>query len=359
MQKRMLLGVMVLCFFFSSSVAFMQTPAPATQSDVFDLQEVAPQVWALIVKQNSPVNAVSNAAFFTIGDHVAVVDSHFTPAAARQASRIISSVTGGKPIHFLINTHWHPDHVQGNSTYSSLFPQALDIIAHTNTRRDIAEKEVASLRDLKESLPKDIEKIRGQLQSGKTAEGADLKDDQRQQLQNRLKSMEGLRADVENLEVTLPNITFDRSLYLNNGEREVQVLYFGRGHTAGDVVVYLPKEKVVITGDLLTGSIPFMRDAYPPEWSATLAGVEKLDFDRVIPGHGAVQQGKERLGLLRAFLDDLVAAVKTQSASGKKLDEIKSSVKLSLTDKYSKQFSNFNSGVDAAVERTYSQLAGK
>ncbi len=167
--------------------------------------------------------------------------------------------------------------------------------------------------------------------------------------------MEALRADIKNLEITLPNLTFDRSLFLHAGEREVQILYFGRGHTAGDVVVFLPKERVVVTGDLLTGGIPFMRDAYPADWSATLAGVEKLDFNRVIPGHGGVQQGKERLMLLRAFLDDLVAAVKAQLAIGKSLNEIKGVVKPALTEKHSKQFANFNSSVDAAIERTYKQ----
>jgi glyoxylase-like metal-dependent hydrolase (beta-lactamase superfamily II) len=357
MRKLSLLPLFLLFFLLPITVVNAQNQPPA--SDFFTVQEVAPQVWALIVKPNSPLPAVCNGAFFTLGDRVAVVDSHFTPFAAREAARLIAAVTGNKPIYYLINTHWHPDHVQGNSTYSSLFPQAINIISHINTRRDIVDKEIPSLKEIKESLPGEIEKLRKQLQDGKGEDGAPLSDAKRKELETEIKENEALRADLQNLEITLPNLTFDHSMSLHAGEREAQVLYFGRGHTEGDVVVYLPKEAVVISGDLLTGGIPFMRDAYPLEWSATLAGVEKLNFSQVIPGHGPVQQGKDRLVLLRKFLDDLVAAVKEQVAAGKNLDAAKQAIKSALSEKYAKQFGNFNGGADGAIERAYNQLTAK
>jgi glyoxylase-like metal-dependent hydrolase (beta-lactamase superfamily II) len=148
----------------------------------------------------------------------------------------------------------------------------------------------------------------------------------------------------------------DRSMSLHAGEREVRILYFGRGHTEGDVVVFLPKEKVLVTGDLLTNSIPLMRDAYPLEWSATLAGVEKLDYTRNIPGHGDVQQGKERLEMLRAFLDDLVPAVRRAIVEGKTLDEAKKTVKAELAPRHEKNFPSWNGGAEASIDRVYKHL---
>jgi hypothetical protein len=113
---------------------------------------------------------------------------------------------------------------------------------------------------------------------------------------------------------------------------------------------------VLVTGDLLTNSIPFMRDAYPLEWSATLAGVEKLDYAQNIPGHGDVQQGKERLMMLRAFLDDLILAVRRTIAEGKPVDEAKRAVKAELAPRHEKNFPSWNGGAEASIERTYAHL---
>ena len=105
---------------------------------------------------------------------------------------------------------------------------------------------------------------------------------------------------------------------LFGGDREIQIRYLGRGHTAGDVVVYLPKEKAVITGDLLTASTSNMSDSYPVEWAATLEELKKLDFDTVIPGHGEAFTDKAKIDYFAAYLRDVwstVSALKKQGVS--------------------------------------------
>lgn len=324
-------------------------------SEIFTVKQVVPGVWALIVKPRTPNLAVSNTAVIDLGDHAIVVDSHLTPTAAREAARLIAAITGNKPVRYLVNTHWHPDHVQGNSTYSSAFPGVIDIIAHINTRRDILALEIPFLKDQKQLLPKQIADLGSQLAVGRR-DGMPLTEAQRRQMQTQISQGEALLKEIENLEITLPNLTIDRSMSLHAGEREVRILYFGRGHTEGDVVVFLPKEKVLVTGDLLTNSIPFMRDSYPIEWSATLAGVEKLDFTQNIPGHGDVQQGKERLQMLRAFLDDLIPAVRRAISEGKTLDEAKRTVKAELAPRHEKNFPSWNGGAEASIDRAYQHL---
>ncbi|KAF0249718.1 MAG: beta-lactamase-like [bacterium] len=354
-MRKLLIFLLVLF----SSLTLIQAQTKTPESNIFTVQEVAPQVWALIVKPTSNVQAISNTAFFTVGDRVAIVDSHFTPAAAREAARLVKIVTGNKPIHYLINTHWHPDHVQGNSTYSSFFPQALDVIAHVNTRRDIQEKEILSLMETQEELTKETKDLQEQLKKGKDEKGVDLTTEKRQETEKNLQQTKDLQLDLENLEITLPNVTFDKSLFLHGGDREVQVLYFGRGHTEGDVVVFLPKENVLITGDLLTGSLPFTRDGYPQDWGQTLAGVEKLNVSRVIPGHGQVQEGKERIIFLKEFMFDMVTAVKEQIAAGKSKEDTIKIVKVALSEKHAKKFSNFERASNSAIERAYTRLTEK
>jgi cyclase len=348
------LVVLSLFILFSASGAGLaQQAQPA--SDYFTVKDVARGAWALIAKPASPSLAVSNAAVIELGDKVLVVDSHLTPSAAREAARLIAALTGNKPVRYLVNTHWHPDHVQGNSTYSSSFPGALDIIAHANTRRDIGSIVTPFLKDQKARIPAQLERVKEDLRTGRR-EGQVLNEQQRRRLEGEVAQGEALIREIKSLELSLPTLTLDRSMVLHAGDREVQLLYFGRGHTEGDIVVFLPREKLLVTGDLLTNSIPFMRDAFPLEWSATLAGVESLDYARNIPGHGDVQQGKERLQMLRAFLDDLVPAVRRAIAEGRSVEESKRLLKAELAPKHEKNFPSWNGGAEASIERAFNQL---
>ncbi|HEX8087846.1 MAG TPA: MBL fold metallo-hydrolase [Blastocatellia bacterium] len=349
-----LLGIPAL-FFMLGIQGLAQQATEQVASDYFNVKQVVPGIWALIVKPPKGSLAVSNATVIELGDNLLVVDSHLSPSAAREAARVIAAITGNKPVRYLVNTHWHPDHVQGNSTYSSAFPGAIDIISHVNTRRDILALEIPFLKDQKIQLPKQIADMKLQLANG-LSEGKPMTAEQRRRVEAQLAQSEALVREIANLEITLPTLTLERSMSVYGGDREVRILYFGRGHTEGDVVLYLPREKVLITGDLLTNSIPFMRDAYPVEWSATLAGVETLDYTQNIPGHGDVQQGKERLRMLRAFLDDLIPAVRRAMSEGKTLDQTKQSVKAELAPRHEKNFPSWNGGAEASIERTYNQL---
>ena len=89
-----------------------------------------------------------------------------------------------------------------------------------------------------------------------------------------------------------PALTFGGSLTLWLGNREVRLVHLGRAHTAGDVVVYLPKERIIGTGDLFNGYIGYMGDAYVDEWAETLGRLAELDFETVVPGHGTRSRGK-------------------------------------------------------------------
>ncbi|MNC85289.1 Beta-lactamase 2 precursor [compost metagenome] len=105
---------------------------------------------------------------------------------------------------------------------------------------------------------------------------------------------------------------------LHRGNREIQIRYLGRGHTGGDVVVYLPKERLVITGDLLTSGLSNMSDSYPFEWAATLDELKKLDFDTVVPGHGDAYTDKTKIDAFQAYLRDVwneVSRLKKEGAS--------------------------------------------
>ncbi len=100
-----------------------------------------------------------------------------------------------------------------------------------------------------------------------------------------------------------PTMTLAERMTLHRGGHEIQLLWFGRGHPPGDVVVFLPERRVLVTGDLIPFGLPFMGDGFP-EWGDTIRAVAELDFEVVLPGHGPPFEGRERLPHPAAYLDD-------------------------------------------------------
>ncbi len=331
---------------FPSVLILLLFAGRAFASANFDIQKIADGVYAAIVKPGSPVG--SNAAFVINKDDVVVVDTHLRPSYARELQAEIMKLTP-LPVRYVVNTHWHNDHTQGNQAYFNAFPKGVEFLSHVNTRRDILGKAIPSMREQLQTLPGQLQKLEEKL-AGATDEKA------RAPLKTQIDQGRAYLEELKQIEISLPTITFDHSLILHKGDREIRMLYFGRGHTAGDVVVFLPKERVVVSGDLLTGGIPFYRDAYPSDWIPTLKALATLDFDQVVPGHGSVQQGKAQLNKLIAFMEDMVAGVKKMAAAGQSLEQVKAGLDLS---KYKDDFPGFAASSAMAIERTYAEATGK
>jgi len=121
-------------------------------------------------------------------------------------------------------------------------------------------------------------------------------------------------------------MTFERRLVIHRGGREIHLLFLGRAHTAGDVVAFVPSERVIATGDLMHGLLPYMGDGFPDEWPATLRALEALEFDRVIPGHGSIQQGKSVLAQFRGYVEEVTERVSRGVERGQTLDELKNTI---------------------------------
>jgi glyoxylase-like metal-dependent hydrolase (beta-lactamase superfamily II) len=142
---------------------------------------------------------------------------------------------------------------------------------------------------------------------------------------------------------TLPTRTVTTTLNLKVGGREIQLHVLGRAHTNGDLFTYLPKEKVVASGDALIDWMPFMNDGYPEDWIHTLTALEKLDFATIVPGHGDVRP-KSHLAFFRGYFVDLIAAVKKASTEGASLAEMQTKIGDQLAAKYEAGMSKYPLG---------------
>jgi glyoxylase-like metal-dependent hydrolase (beta-lactamase superfamily II) len=150
---------------------------------------------------------------------------------------------------------------------------------------------------------------------------------------------------------------------LHEGGRDIELLLLGRGHTDGDLFIYLPREKVVATGDALIDWMPFLNDGFPEEWVQTLTALEKFDFAHIITGHGDVMP-KEHLAFFRGYLAELIAAVKQAAADGASVDEMKQKLGDQLASKYEQGMSKhplgqYRARVGANIDAVYQKVIKK
>ena len=194
---------------------------PAGAQQLFDLQKVADGVYAALATPRSPINC--NAAVVVLDDAVLVVDTHSRPSSAKALIAQIRTITD-KPVRFAVNTHFHWDHAQGNHAYPVAFPKQVAIVASEATRENLRTLGGARLKDQLANTPGQIAALEAELAKATDAAAqARLKDEIAQQ--------KDYLAEIKSLELTLPDLTFDKSLIIHRGDRRIVLLFLGRGHT--------------------------------------------------------------------------------------------------------------------------------
>jgi cyclase len=246
-----------------------------------------------------------------VGDRdVLVVDSCYLPSSAREDIAQIRKWTD-KPVHYLVNTHWHADHTRGNATYAQAFP-AISIIAQTATWELIKGNYAEHPENAVMIVQRDLSVYRRWLDTGKNDEGITLSKEDKKELEAIFVGTDAVVSEFTGLIPRLPNLTFERELDLDLGGRQVQIKFLGRGNTAGDAIVFLPTEKILIAGDLVVHPGPFMGSGFPSEWSKTLIKMIEMNPQVVIPGHGEILHGTAYLSQLQDLTQTVVEQVKAQ-----------------------------------------------
>jgi len=283
---------------------------------------------------------------------VFVVDSGFLPSDAQQDIAQIRQWTD-RPVCFVLNTHFHNDHNLGNRTYMDAFP-ALTIIAHVETKKemDLFGPGSASREE------KSYANVQRMLETGKTGSGTPLSDADKAEVKAYLAQQQAVVEEVKKVKFQSATLTFDHDFSIDIGDREVQVKFLGRGNTGGDAVVYLPKEKIVIAGDLVVYPIPYVYDGYPSEWIQTLQNLAQLDAETIVPGHGPILHDKTYLYLERDFMKSAVDQMnerlrQTSPAMFQSLADVKGGVDLSS---FRQRFAGNDQELGAAFDEAATHL---
>jgi len=271
--------------------------ADSSRSTARTVTKIAEGVYTIRHKDAPDTFPQGNTTVIIGEREVLVVDSCYLPSAAREDIAEIKKWTN-KPVRYLVNTHWHFDHTMGNGTYWDAFP-GLSIIAHTET----AKQSHGYNPGWFERFPKRGERLKAILDAGKDNNGKPLSEGDKKEYAEAIAGIAPVQEEFKAVTDRSPTLTFDSEMRIDLGNRMVHIRYLGRGNTAGDAIVYLPAEKIVMTGDLVVHPVPYFFGGFPAAFADTLRSLREMDFQTMIPGHGEVLTAEKGRNYTRLLID--------------------------------------------------------
>ena len=287
--------------------------SPAQSKDLIK-EELSPGIFLFRAPSALDLWTATNAVVVVNQDDVTVFDSFTRAGTARMVIAEIRKITD-KPVRTLINSHWHQDHWSGNNEFQKAWP-GVQIIATTGTR-DYMKRMPGGF--FAASLARSVTASRAALdtaiRTGKLADGKPLTAEARTEREKDIEETASFEREVRALPRVLPNVAFKDTLVFWSGNREFRLLS-ATGDATTSAVLYLPAEKMLVTGDVLVA--PESGDGPPPwttnsfsitPWLESLRSMERLDITTIVPGQGKAFRGKDYLQLTIETFDAIINQV--------------------------------------------------
>ena len=290
---------------------------------VFEVEEIADGVFAALVVARPDAYAFANSLIVIGTEGVLVVDTQQSTRAAQELIRLVRRLSP-LPVQWVVNTHWHGDHVYGNVAYRDAFP-GVRFLAHPETVVGMREQGAAQRADELSTLPESIAERQLWLDEGSLPDGRALTPGQRDQVTYSLELRRNYFAMLRALEIVEPEGTIDARRSIDLGGRLVELIPLGPAHTEGDVGVLVPDASVLAVGDLLEMAPPWIDGAASlAGWADALNRVSREGASILLPSHGGVQRGGELLARESALfteLTDLAARAVSESWGPDRISE--------------------------------------
>ncbi len=351
-----------LCAALPAAGAARAAGAPLAEREL-EVTRLAEGVYAMTWQDPLQDPIEGNSLVIVNDEDVVVVDTALLPSTTRRLIAELRKITD-KPARYVVNTHWHDDHHGGNYLYRELWPE-VTIVSHAATRPLILEHTYRPRPGILEEYEQAAARFTRWAETGLDDEGKELVERRRKRAGELAAFYSMAVVELAQQREMPPDLTFTDQLVLQRGARTIELRWLGRGNTAGDIVVFLPAERIVATGDLLVYPIPFCFGSYYAEWIDTLAAVDALPADVIVPGHGPVMRDRAYLHTVQELLRAIVAETKQAVADGLTLEQAKEKIKLpDWKAKLAPEDSNRGPAFDAfvlspAIERAYRQAKGE
>jgi len=293
--------------------------------------EVAPGIYAIRHQDAPDTNPQGNTVVIVGSRDVLVVDSGYLPSSAREDIAQIRRWTD-KPVRYLVNTHWHPDHIRGNATYREAFP-GISIIAQERTpelERGFDEQNLVRYRAR-------LAGLRARIEAGTAEDGKRLTEPERQEAAADLARRTPVAREFDGYVAAYPTVLFTDEMTIDLGDRVAILRHLGSGHTVGDVVVHLPGEKILVAGDLVAYPVPYFFAGWPYDLIRVLESIDAMDLRAIVPGHGPVLHDKTylraTLDLLKDTREKVIQEVRRRGSLSAKVEDVRKAIDFSAAEK--------------------------
>lgn len=296
----------------------------ALAADPFEMEwrELARDVWVGVrpVSYRSPV--VTNTTVVIGSEGVLVFDAAGLAIQGERLVRKVSELTDKSITHVAIS-HWHDDHSMGDYRVLEKYPAA-EVIAHEFTARYIASPNMSAVepRDVKAEAEYRA-RVEKALATGFRSDGTPVTPTMRAFYLELLDHYDSVNEEVTRRQITHPTRTMSDKLVIDLGGRTVELRHIAPGNTKGDMVLWLPEEKILATGDIVVRPTPYGFFSYPESWARVLRELKRFDARYIVPGHGDVMTDTTYLDLLAETMDLVATQVNALARAGKPLDDVR------------------------------------
>lgn len=301
----------ILILLLAGNSAFSAEKLPPSDGRLIDKVEIAPGIYQFITERDAYVRQLNSIVIINDAD-VLVFDTNTRASSAQLILDQIRKMTS-KPVRYLVNSHWHPDHWSGNEVYAKAFP-GIEIIASEQTLGYMQDTANSWPERLKKNLKESQAALDKEIATGKKEDGSPFTAEERKQEEEDIKNLASLTDEQEKLKHVFPNLTFTDHMTFVHGGREFRFMSV-TGDAEGTTVLYLPREKVLITGDVISYPIPYITPP-PGRHAATLRKLAQLDATVIVPGHGPAFHNTDFLELECELLETVIAGVREQVRKG-------------------------------------------
>ena len=296
----------------------------------FVARDLAPGVHLLAQPAGWSGPATGNVTVIEQSDGVVLIDSGSSVADGRRVVAFVRALTD-RPVKAVMITHWHNDHPLGISAIRDAWPRVR--IISTEATRDGLLGPARTSVGLRPESRFDTQILNeaflsiGQVQA--LLNDPTTPEDRRARIRTYVSNLRNFARDWAGTYLVPPTETFTDSLTIDDPVRPVRMMFLGRANTAGDAVAWLPRERIVITGDIVVAPTPFGFFSYPEDWIQTLQRIKALEFAVLVPGHGQPMTDAVYLDRLIGTISDIRAQVGPLARQGLSLEEVRSRVDFS------------------------------
>ena len=282
------------------ALALLAPRAHACEMMAYEHVRVSPRVHVFQAAEGTTGIVNGNIVAVVGRDAILLVDTGQILSNARRILADLRAISRA-PVRYIVNTHWHGDHVLANSVFKEAFPEA-QILAHSFTIAEGAKRYADYAARTRQTLPAVVDQARKRREDTTS-------EDEKLWITRTLDCVDKFLPQVDETRYVGAQVVVDTEMAVDLGGVVALVRHIGTGNTAGDLVVWVPDEKVVATGDMVVAPVPYAIGSNGLEaWARTLGAVRKLGATTIVPGHGPVMRDD---GYLRD-LEELLLATRAQ-----------------------------------------------